>query len=131
MCLAVAIWGAATGIKDWGRFLLPGPLHGEGGGHFDFAGKDVAHDAKAVAAAFHVKRHAGNEILMDESGNVRGVKASSSANTIVIYADSVVIASGGYSNNPALSTLLDPEKRDVMSIVFAGTTRVADRKSVV
>lgn len=63
-----------------------------------------------------------NEILMDESGNVRGVKASSGANTIVIYADSVVIASGGYSNNPALSTLLDPEKRDVMSIGFTGAT---------
>ena len=49
--------------------LLPGPLHDAGGGHFGLAGGDVAHDAKAVAAAFHVKRHAGRAWLVHYAGD--------------------------------------------------------------
>jgi len=62
------------------------------------------------------------EILMNEDGSVKGVKASAGADTVVLYADSVVIATGGYANNPELTARLDPEKAGTFGIGFVGST---------
>ena len=62
------------------------------------------------------------EILMNEDGSVKGVKASSGADTVIVYADSVVVATGGYAYNPELTARLDPEKAGTWGIGFAGST---------
>ena len=62
------------------------------------------------------------EILMNEDGSVKGVKAKRGADTIIVYADSVVVATGGYANNPELTARLDPEKAGTWGIGFAGST---------
>jgi len=62
------------------------------------------------------------EILMNEDGSVKGVKAVSGADTVIIYADSVVVATGGYAYNPELTVRLDPEKAGTMGIGFPGST---------
>ena len=62
------------------------------------------------------------EILMNADGSVRGVKATSGADTLTIQADSVIVTTGGYDNNPELTALLDPEKAGTMGIGFSGST---------
>ena len=62
------------------------------------------------------------ELLMNEDGSVKGVKAERGADTVIVYADSVVIATGGYANNPELTERLDPEKAGTYGIGFAGAT---------
>ena len=62
------------------------------------------------------------EILMNEDGSVKGVKAENGADTVIIYADAVVVATGGYANNPELTTRLDPEKAGTWGIGFVGST---------
>ena len=62
------------------------------------------------------------ELIMNEDGSVKGVKAVRGADTVILYADSVVIASGGYSNNPELTERLDPEKAGTYGIGFVGST---------
>jgi len=62
------------------------------------------------------------EILMNEDGSVKGVKAVRGADTIIVYADSVVVCTGGYANNPELTARLDPEKAGTWGIGFAGST---------
>ena len=62
------------------------------------------------------------ELLMNEDGSVKGVKAVRGADTVIVYADSVVIATGGYANNPELTERLDPEKAGTYGIGFAGAT---------
>ena len=64
----------------------------------------------------------GTEILMNEDGSVKGVKAVRGADTLLIYADSVVITTGGYAYNPELTVRLDPEKAGTMGIGFPGST---------
>lgn len=62
------------------------------------------------------------ELLMNEDGSVKGVKATRGADTVLVYADSVVIATGGYANNPELTARLDPEKAGTYGIGFPGST---------
>lgn len=62
------------------------------------------------------------ELLMNEDGSVKGVKATRGADTVLVYADSVVIATGGYANNPELTERLDPEKAGTFGIGFVGST---------
>ena len=62
------------------------------------------------------------EILMNEDGSVKGVKATKGADTVIIYADSVVVATGGYAYNPELTERLDPEKAGTWGIGFPGST---------
>jgi len=62
------------------------------------------------------------EILMNEDGSVKGVKATRGADTVIVYADSVVVATGGYANNPELTERLDPEKAGTWGIGFSGST---------
>ena len=62
------------------------------------------------------------ELLMNEDGSVKGVKAVRGADTVIVYADSVVITTGGYANNPELTERLDPEKAGTYGIGFVGST---------
>lgn len=62
------------------------------------------------------------EILMNEDGSVKGVLAAAGADSVIVYADSVVVATGGYAYNPELTVLLDPEKEGTMGIGFPGST---------
>ena len=62
------------------------------------------------------------EILMNEDGSVKGVKAVRGNDTVYVYADSVVVATGGYAYNPELTVRLDPEKLGTMGIGWTGAT---------
>ena len=62
------------------------------------------------------------EILMNADGSVKGVKAERGNDTVIVYADSVVIATGGYAFNPELTVRLDPEKEGTMGIGWDGAT---------
>ena len=62
------------------------------------------------------------EILMNADGSVKGVKAERGNDTVYVYADSVVIATGGYAYNPELTVRLDPEKEGTMGIGWDGAT---------
>ena len=62
------------------------------------------------------------EILMARDGSVKGVKAERGNDTVYVYADSVVIATGGYAYNPELTVRLDPEKEGTMGIGWDGAT---------
>ena len=62
------------------------------------------------------------EILMNEDGSVKGVKATCGADTVIVYAKAVVVATGGYANNPELTARLDPEKAGTWGIGFPGAT---------
>ena len=60
------------------------------------------------------------EILMNEDGSVRGVRAERGADTVIVLARGVIVATGGYAYNPELTVLLDPEKAGTMGIGFEG-----------
>ena len=62
------------------------------------------------------------EILMNEDGSVKGVKAVSGADTVYVYADSVIVCTGGYAYNPEMTVRLDPEKRGTMGIGHVAST---------
>ena len=62
------------------------------------------------------------EILMNADGTVKGVNAERGNDTVYVYADSVVIATGGYAYNPELTVRLDPEKAGTMGIGWEGAT---------
>lgn len=62
------------------------------------------------------------EILMNEDGSVAGVKAQKDGAEVLVHAKSVIIATGGYANNPELTALLDPEKEGTFGIGFVGST---------
>lgn len=62
------------------------------------------------------------EILMNEDGSVGGVKAACGADTMIVHAKAVVVATGGYANNPELTARLDPEKAGTWGIGFPGAT---------
>lgn len=62
------------------------------------------------------------EILMNADGSVKGVKAERGNDTVYVYADSVIVCTGGYAYNPELTVLLDPEKAGTMGIGWTGAT---------
>ncbi len=62
------------------------------------------------------------EILMNEDGSVKGVKAVRGNDTVFVYADSVVVCTGGYAYNPEMTVRLDPEKRGTMGIGHVAST---------
>ncbi|MBQ2953078.1 MAG: FAD-dependent oxidoreductase [Clostridia bacterium] len=62
------------------------------------------------------------EILMNADGSVKGVKAERGNDTVYVYADAVVICTGGYAYNPELTVRLDPEKEGTMGIGWEGST---------
>ena len=62
------------------------------------------------------------EILMNEDGSVKGVKAVQGVDTVYVYADSVIVCTGGYAYNPEMTVRLDPEKRGTMGIGHVAST---------
>ena len=62
------------------------------------------------------------EILMNEDGSVKGVKAVTGNDTVYVYADSVVVCTGGYAYNPEMTVRLDPEKLGTMGIGHVAST---------
>lgn len=62
------------------------------------------------------------EILMNEDGSVKGVKATRGVDTVYVYADSVIVCTGGYAYNPEMTVRLDPEKRGTMGIGHVAST---------
>ena len=76
-------------------------------------------DATTIDLQLNTK---ATEILMNADGSVKGVKAERGNDTVYVYADSVVIATGGYAYNPELTVRLDPEKEGTMGIGWDGAT---------
>ena len=76
-------------------------------------------DATTIDLQLNTK---ATEILMNADGSVKGVKAERGNDTVIVYADSVVIATGGYAFNPELTVRLDPEKEGTMGIGWDGAT---------
>ena len=76
-------------------------------------------DATTIDLQLNTK---ATEILMNADGSVKGVKAERGNDTVYVYADSVVIATGGYAFNPELTVRLDPEKEGTMGIGWDGAT---------
>lgn len=62
------------------------------------------------------------ELIMDEEGRVAGVKAMQGNQELIMRAKAVIIASGGYSNNPELTGLLDPEMAGTFGIGHPAAT---------
>lgn len=62
------------------------------------------------------------QLIMNADGSVGGVKAARGADELVISAKAVVIATGGYANNPELTALLDPDMAGTFGIGFPGST---------
>lgn len=76
-------------------------------------------DATTIDLQLNTK---ATEILMNADGSVAGVKAVRGNDTVYVYADSVIIATGGYAYNPELTVRLDPEKEGTMGIGWDGAT---------
>ena len=68
-----------------------------------------------------MKRRA-TRLVMNEDGSVAGVVAEQDGAEILIEAKAVVIASGGYSYNPELTGLLDPEMAGTYGIGHPAST---------
>ena len=62
------------------------------------------------------------EILMDENQNVSGVVVETADGTYTIHTKAVILATGGYSYNPELTALLDPEKAGTFGIGHPSNT---------
>lgn len=61
-------------------------------------------------------------LVMNERGAVKAVKAERAGGDVTIECKAVVVATGGYANNPTLTALLDPEKAGTYGIGFSGAT---------
>lgn len=62
------------------------------------------------------------EILLDENNNVSGVVVETADGTYTIHTKAVILATGGYSYNPELTALLDPEKAGTFGIGHPSNT---------
>ena len=62
------------------------------------------------------------QILTDETGKAVGAKCTTKDGEITIGADAVMIATGGYANNPELAARLDPEYKGTFGIGFGSCT---------
>lgn len=62
------------------------------------------------------------EILLDEKQNVSGVVVETAGKTYTIHTKAVIIATGGYSYNPELTAMLDPEKAGTYGIGHPSNT---------
>lgn len=60
----------------------------------------------------------GKSLITDETGAVVGAMAMGKESEIKIKASSVIITTGGYSNNPELTASLDPEYEGTFGIGF-------------
>lgn len=74
------------------------------------AGVDIRTENKAV------------ELILDDNNNIAGVKVETNGQTYTINTKAVVLATGGYSYNPELTALLDPEKEGTFGIGHPSNT---------
>ncbi len=84
--------------------------------------KDSMEKALAGTAIDLMLETEATEILMNEDGSVKGVKAVRGNDTVYVYADSVIVCTGGYAYNPEMTVRLDPEKRGTMGIGHVAST---------
>lgn len=104
-------------IVGYGPLQMMHLVEGAGG-----AMKTAMETALAGSSVDLMLETRATEILMNEDGSVRGVKATCGADTVIVYAKAVVVATGGYANNPELTARLDPEKAGTWGIGFPGAT---------
>ncbi len=104
-------------IVGYGPLKMMHQIEGGGSGMFKPFMRAIA-DAK-VDLMLETR---ATSLIMDAKGAIKGVKAERGGADVTIACKSVVIATGGYSNNPLLTALLDPEKRGTMGIGFPGAT---------
>ena len=62
------------------------------------------------------------ELILDDNNNIAGVKVETNGQTYTINTKAVVLATGGYSYNPELTALLDPEKEGTFGIGHPSNT---------
>ena len=104
-------------IVGYGPLQMMHLVEGAGG-----AMKTAMETALAGSSVDLMLETRATEILMNEDGSVKGVKATCGADTVIVYAKAVVVATGGYANNPELTARLDPEKAGTWGIGFPGAT---------
>ena len=104
-------------IVGYGPLQMMHLVEGAGG-----AMKTAMETALAGSSVDQKLETRATEILMNEDGSVKGVKATCGADTVIVYAKAVVVATGGYANNPELTARLDPEKAGTWGIGFPGAT---------
>ena len=104
-------------IVGYGPLQMMHLVEGAGG-----AMKTAMETALAGSSVDLILETRATEILMNEDGSVKGVKATCGADTVIVYAKAVVVATGGYANNPELTARLDPEKAGTWGIGFPGAT---------
>ncbi len=104
-------------IVGYGPLQMMHLVEGAGG-----AMKTAMETALAGSSVDLMLETRATEILMNEDGSVKGVKATCGADTVIVYAKAVVVATGGYANNPGLTARLDPEKAGTWGIGFPGAT---------
>ncbi|MCI8565166.1 MAG: FAD-dependent oxidoreductase [Lachnospiraceae bacterium] len=95
-------------------------------------GSEEAKGGQALKAPFEAALEAAGvnlmlqtratRLVMNEDGSVAGVVAEQDGAEILIEAKAVVIASGGYSYNPELTGLLDPEMAGTYGIGHPAST---------
>ena len=104
-------------IVGYGPLQMMHLVEGAGG-----AMKTAMETALAGSSVDLMLETRATEILMNEDGSVKGVKATCGADIVIVYAKAVVVATGGYANNPELTARLDPEKAGTWGIGFPGAT---------
>lgn len=53
--------------------------------------------------------HEAKEVLLDEHGNICGVRADDGGGDVIVHAKAVIMATGSYSHNPAYLAKANPE----------------------
>ena len=61
-------------------------------------------------------------LIIDDNGAVIGVEAQSKQGPVKVYADSVILATGGFSQNPEMTAEMIPELHDLFTIASIGNT---------
>ena len=80
-------------IVGYGPLQMMHLVEGAGG-----AMKTAMETALAGSSVDLMLETRATEILMNEDGSVKGVKATCGADTVIVYAKAVVVATGGYES---------------------------------
>ena len=83
--------------------------------------EELTKTAKDAGVDIRTENKATN-LVVDEAGNIAGVKVETNGQTYTINTKAVVLATGGYSYNPELTALLDPEKEGTFGIGHPSNT---------
>ena len=104
-------------IVGYGPLQMMHLVEGAGG-----AMKTAMETALAGSSVDLMLETRATEILMNEDGSVKGVKATCGADTVIVYAKAVVVATGGYANTPELTARRATEKAGTWGSGFPGAT---------